>query len=95
MSTQHTPQTTHPLIQIHRDPATSLRTLVLNSGLWSPRYDNADLSKSMPDAHMAWVKKQLQAAREGKEKVGMWVCGCVSMDVSITHPPIHQSFLMQ
>ena len=35
-----------------RDPAKKLRVLVLNSGLWSPRYDNADLPRSLPDAHM-------------------------------------------
>jgi len=35
-----------------RDPAKNLRLLVLNSGLWSPRYDNADLPRSLPDDHM-------------------------------------------
>ena len=74
--TTHHPQNPKP---IHRDPATKLRTLVLNSGLWSPRYDNADLPKSMPDAHMAWVEGQLQAARTGGEKVSRDVVLCLCM----------------
>lgn len=57
----------------HRDPATKLRTLVLNSGLWSPRYDNADLPRAMPEQHMAWARRQLQAARDGGEKVRAWL----------------------
>ena len=70
-------QTIHPPTNTNyqqtplRDPATALRTLVLNSGLWSGRYDNADLPKAAPAAHMAWVKAQLQAAAAAKEKVGV------------------------
>lgn len=84
----HTFKTHH---HAHRDPATRLRTLVLNSGLWSPRYDNADLPKSMPDAHMAWVSRQLKAAQSAGEKVGEfgWVVGWLECSIGLLHSNKH------
>ncbi|EWM25563.1 acid sphingomyelinase-like phosphodiesterase 3b [Nannochloropsis gaditana] len=52
-----------------RDHAKHVRILVVNSGLWAPRYDNSDLPVALPDAHMDWVENELEAAKEGGEQV--------------------------
>lgn len=41
-----------------RDHAKHVRILVVNSGLWAPRYDNSDLPRALPDAHMVGARRR-------------------------------------
>ena len=57
------------LCRLFRDPVKRVTHLVLNSGLWSPRYDNDDLPASLPDEHMNWVAQQLALAHQRHDQV--------------------------
>ena len=46
-----------------------MRVLVINSGLWSNKYDNSALPADLPDAHMTWLKAHLKEAEQAGERV--------------------------
>jgi hypothetical protein len=49
--------------------ALGVRVLVLNAGLWSPRYNNSALAASAAVEQFQWMAAQLAEARTEKEQV--------------------------
>ena len=43
--------------------------LVLNSGLWAPRYDNVEMAPEIAENHMKWFEMELQKAKEQNHKL--------------------------
>jgi len=52
-----------------RDPVKRVTMLSMNTGLWSPRYDNEDLDKTIPDFHFNWLVDQLALAKKQRDQV--------------------------
>lgn len=57
------------VVDVSRDAGKGVRFLVLNSGLWSPHYDNADLPDRLPDDHLDWLEAQLAEASRMRDQV--------------------------
>lgn len=56
-------------MSLDRDTRRSVTHIVLNSGLWSPRYDNSEMPIQAADDHMNWLAAQLAGARVRGDRV--------------------------